>query len=194
MGCVARTCSGWLRFHGHTSWGPRRTGCYRTRHTRARRQNHTGSRNTGRFGWAGTGHCTCSLYENRYLFFLFTPLDPEHNGRHFADNILKWTGSRTLAAVELADKIFEYISLNEDVWVLVQISLKFVTKSPVDKKSALVQVLMNCHRIGNSSLSESMMIQHTEPIRHIYWSPSHTVLAHRGRMTHVCVGNLTIIV
>ena len=61
MGCVARTRKGWWKFHGHTSWGLRRTWCYQTRHIRARHQNHTGSRNTDHVGGAGTGHCTCML-------------------------------------------------------------------------------------------------------------------------------------
>ena len=45
-----------------------------------------------------------------------------------------------MAAI-LADDIFKRIFLNENVSILVQISLKFVPKGPIDNKSALVQVM-----------------------------------------------------
>ena len=64
-------------------------------------------------------------------------------------------------AVILADGIFKCIFLNENDIILIQISLKFVPRSPVDNKPALVQV-MAWHRIGNKPLSESMMAQFTD--------------------------------
>ena len=47
-------------------------------------------------------------------------LRPTKNGRHFADNILKG------------------IFLNENVWIPIDISLKFVPKGPIDNIPALV--------------------------------------------------------
>ena len=92
MGCVARTRSGWWRFHGHTSWGPRRTWCYRTRQTRALYRNHSGSRNTGRIGGAGTGRCACTLGKKN------TPLRSEQNGWHLADDIFKQIRSTNIGS------------------------------------------------------------------------------------------------
>ena len=42
-----------------------------------------------------------------------------------------------MAAI-LADAIFECIFLNEKVWFLTKISLKFVPNGPIDKNPALV--------------------------------------------------------
>ena len=61
------------------------------------------------------------------------------NGCHFADNILK------------------YIFMNENLCILIPISLKFVPKRPVDSKSLLVQ-LMAWHRTGIKPLSELMIV------------------------------------
>ena len=47
-------------------------------------------------------------------------LRPRQNGRHFVDAILKC------------------IFLNEDVWIPIEISLKFVPKVPIDNIPALV--------------------------------------------------------
>ena len=47
-------------------------------------------------------------------------LRPTQNGRHFADDILKC------------------IFLNENVWIPIEISLKFVPKGPIDNIPALV--------------------------------------------------------
>ena len=50
----------------------------------------------------------------------FNTLRPRQNGRHFADAILKC------------------IFLNENVWIPIEISLKFVPKGPIDNIPALV--------------------------------------------------------
>ena len=47
-------------------------------------------------------------------------LRPRQNGRHFADDTFKW------------------IFLSEDVWIEIEISLKFVPKGPINKIAALV--------------------------------------------------------
>ena len=51
------------------------------------------------------------------------PPPPGQNGRHFADDV------------------FKYILLNKKFCILIQISLKFVHKGPIDNKWALVQVM-----------------------------------------------------
>ena len=49
-------------------------------------------------------------------------------------------------------------SLNENVWILINISLNFVPYGPVDYKSALVQIMAWC-RAGDKPLSEPMMVR-----------------------------------
>ena len=62
-----------------------------------------------------------------------------------------------MAAI-LADDIFKWIFLNENSRIPIQISLKFVPKSPIDNKSALVQVMAWCWT-GDKPLPEPMMTQ-----------------------------------
>ena len=66
-------------------------------------------------------------------------LRPRQNGRHFPDDILKW------------------IFLNENVWILIKISLKFVPRGPINSIPALVQIMDWCQP-GNKPLSEPMMV------------------------------------
>ena len=64
-----------------------------------------------------------------------------------------------MAAI-LADDIFKCIFLNESDKILIQISLKFVSRSPIDNKPALVQV-MACRLFGAKPSPESMLTQFT---------------------------------
>ena len=67
-------------------------------------------------------------------------LRPRQNGRHFADDIFKW------------------IFLNENVWILLKISLKFVPQGPINNIQALVQI-MAWRRPGDKPLSGPMMVK-----------------------------------
>ena len=73
------------------------------------------------------------------FLFKFNTLRPRQNGRHFADDI------------------FKRIFFNENVWISIKISLKFVPKGPINKIPALVQV-MAWRRSGDKPLSEPMMV------------------------------------
>ena len=70
---------------------------------------------------------------------MFNTLRPRQNGRHFADDIL--------------NSIF----LNENVWILIKISLKFLPEGPIDNIPSLVQI-MAWPRPGDKPLSEPMMV------------------------------------
>ena len=67
-------------------------------------------------------------------------LRPRQNGRHFTDDT------------------FKRIFLNEDVGILIKISLKFVPKGPINNIPALVQV-MAWHRPGDKPLTEPMVVR-----------------------------------
>ena len=56
-----------------------------------------------------------------------------------------------------ADDIFKCIFLNKNVWISINISLKFVPMGPIDHIPALVQI-MAWRRPGDKPLSEPMMI------------------------------------
>ena len=66
-------------------------------------------------------------------------LRPRQNGRLFVDDI------------------FKCIFLNENVWIPVKLSLKFVPKGPINNIPALVQIMAWC-RQGDKPLSEPMMV------------------------------------
>ena len=69
-------------------------------------------------------------------------------------------------ATILADDIFKCIRLNENDRILIQISLKFVLRSLIDNKPALVQA-MTWRRTGDKPLPKPMLTQFTDAyIRH----------------------------
>ena len=69
----------------------------------------------------------------------FNTLRPRQGGRHFPDGIFKW------------------IFLNENVWIAIKISLKFVPRGPISNIPALVQITA-WRRPGDKPLSEPMMV------------------------------------
>ena len=73
------------------------------------------------------------------LFYNINTLRPRQNDRHFPDDI------------------FKCIFLNEDVWIALKISLKFVLKVRINNIPALVQI-MAWRRPGDKPLSETMMV------------------------------------
>ena len=56
-----------------------------------------------------------------------------------------------------ADAIFKCIFLNENAWISLKISLKFVPKVPINNIPSLVQI-MAWHRSGDKPLPEPMMV------------------------------------
>ena len=72
------------------------------------------------------------------LVSYFNTLRPKQNDRHFADDI------------------FKSIFLNENAWIPIEISLKFVVKVTIDNIPALVQI-MAWGRPGDKPLSEPMV-------------------------------------
>ena len=65
-----------------------------------------------------------------------------------------------MAAI-LVDENLKCIFLNENDRILIQISLKFVPRGPIDNNPALVQV-MAWRRTGDKPLPELMLTQFTD--------------------------------
>ena len=92
-------------------------------------------------GW----HCiNLSSCQQNYIT---NTLRPRENDRHFADDNLKC------------------IFLNENVWISIKISLKFVPKSPINNILALVQ-LRAWYLPGDKPLSEPLVVRLLMHIRH----------------------------
>ena len=84
-------------------------------------------------------HNMTKIYLNKSIWNVDT-LRPRQNGRHFTDHI------------------FKCIFLNKDIWILIDVSLKFVSKCSINNISALVQI-MAWRRPGNKPLPEPMMVR-----------------------------------
>ena len=76
-------------------------------------------------------------YSTVYVHHVNT-LRPRQNGRHFPDDI------------------FQCIFLNENAWISIMISLKFVPKGPINNMPALVRI-MAWRRLGDKPLPEPMI-------------------------------------
>ena len=83
--------------------------------------------------------CTPMEQKCAHSFLFFNTLRPRQNGRHSPDDIFKW------------------IFLNENVWISINISLKFVPRGPINNIPTLVQV-MAWRRPGDKPLSEPMTV------------------------------------
>ena len=77
----------------------------------------------------------------------FNTLRPRQIARHFADDV------------------FNFIFLYENRRVLIQISLKFVPRGPIDNKPVLVQIIA-CHLTGDKPLSGLSMAQFGDAYMH----------------------------
>ena len=64
-------------------------------------------------------------------------------------------------AAIFAEDIFNFISLNENDRIPIHISLRYVSRRPIDKKPALVQVMAWC-RTGHKPLPEPMLTKFTD--------------------------------
>ena len=85
-------------------------------------------------------------------------LRPRRNDQHFADDIFKR-------------------NFNENIWISIKISLKFVPKGPINNITALVQIMV-WRRSGYKPLSEPMMVS----------LPTHICVT-RPQWVKVCVVN-----
>ena len=78
----------------------------------------------------------------------------------FQEEMLRYTWMHTLHRIaintltprqndrDFTDDIFKYIFLNENDWISIRISLKFVSEVSMNKMQASVQI-MDCHRPGD---------------------------------------------
>ena len=95
-----------------------------------------------RFPWSENPSNNISLYPHyQYIPVVWSDiaiktLRPKQNGHHFADDT------------------FNRIFLNENMWISIKISLKFVPKGPINNIPALVQI-MAWRRSGDKPLSET---------------------------------------
>ena len=105
--------------------------------------------------------CACGHWNDELIFMkLVVAL---YNERH-ATNIhvlMWWIVNQHIEAERKWPSLsrrhlFNYIFLNEKVWISIKISLKFVPKDPINNIPALVQI-MAWRRPGDKPLSETML-------------------------------------
>ena len=85
-------------------------------------------------------HWMCLWLGDLQISNCLNTLRPRQNGRHFPDDIFKW------------------IFLNENVWISINISLKFVRRDPINNIPTLVQI-MAWRLPGDKPLPEPMMVR-----------------------------------
>ena len=96
-------------------------------------------------------HKNTSIYSGDFLRgMLFFMTSPNHD--HFFNTLRQRQDGQPFP-----DDIFKCIFLNENVWISIKISLKFVPKGPIGNIPALVQI-MAWRRPGDKPLSEPMMV------------------------------------
>ena len=91
-------------------------------------------------------------YKNVFVFSPFLNVEMVH--------VLKSSPLDKMAHI-LADDYFGWIFLNENDITPIRISLKYVPRSPIDNKPAMVQV-MAWRRTGDKPLPETMLTQFTD--------------------------------
>ena len=79
------------------------------------------------------------------------------NGVHFVSTWLTRWGRDKMDALSQTP-FFKCIFVNENVWIPIKISLKFVSKGPINNIPPLVQI-MAWRRPGDKPLSEPMMVR-----------------------------------
>ena len=111
------------------------------------------------------------FYLSLNVFYLITEASEYHvvsSDTHswlFLEGIQTTSGSSQLSmslrptqnGCHSPDNIFKCIFLNENVWILIEISLKIVPKGPINNIPALVQI-MAWRRPGNKPLPEPMLV------------------------------------
>ena len=106
-------------------------------------------------------HVKIHVVEQEFQTWLLTGWQHSHQPiRTHMQFLLTHLPLEKMAAI-LADDNFKCILLNENDRIPSQISLKFVSRSPIDNKPALVQV-MACRRTGDKLLPELMLTQFTD--------------------------------
>ena len=83
---------------------------------------------------------TYIVFEHMSMYTHAISVRPKQDGRHFPDDI------------------FKSIFLNENVWISIKISLKFVPRGPLNNIPALVQI-MAWRRPGDKPLSKPMVVR-----------------------------------
>ena len=100
----------------------------------------------------------------------FNALRPRRNEQHFAGDI------------------FKRIFFNENVWISIKISLKFIPKGPINNIPALVQI-MAWRRLGDKPLSEPMMVSLTTHIcvtELIHWGWDKMAAIFQATVSNTC--------
>ena len=105
--------------------------------------------------WVSFDHASLNLHKNLSPLKFNTKWGPCINWCLFILKLTRW-GWDKMAAI-FSDNIFKLcIFLNENVWISIAVSLKFLRNGPFNNIPALVQIMAWC-RPGDKPLSEPMM-------------------------------------
>ena len=122
-----------LKLNYVSKWGPKAT-CHK--------KCIGGPRYPINIGW-----CYITQHKDKH-----TMIDRKWTTEHMNNTLRPWQIGR-----HFADDIFKCIFVNENVWIPIKISLKFVPKGPINNIPALVQIMAWRHA-GDKPLSEPKMV------------------------------------
>ena len=103
-----------------------------------------------------------------YIHVKYWHVLTRQNGRHFTDDILKC------------------ISVNGTYNILIRISLKFVSKGPINNILALFQ-MMAWRRSGDKSWSETMLTQFTDAYMRQLWQLSKVLFVSEHKTQYILI-------
>ena len=122
--------------------------------------------------WEMSDRQACQCVRSEFMWYQWlNTLRQRQNGHHFADDI------------------FKCILLNENVWITIKNSLKFVPKGPIDNIPALFQI-MAWRRPGDKPLSEPMTVS---LLTHICVTRPQWVNARLQYLQWVCNGDTAVL-
>ena len=141
-------------------------------------------------------YCLLDYCFKRHIYWMYqcVPICLRENQRQ--SNIYSTDTCQTVNRLRLrqngqhfADDIFKCIFLNEDIWILINVSLKFVPKGQINNIPALVQ-LMAWHCLDTKPLSVTIVAYFTDAymcrsasVSQNPLLPSNTILSHRSGST-----------
>ena len=110
-------------------------------------------------GTINVAHLTQTDQTIPCLLLLWWFQEPENQQGWYLPNKPKYCTLRLRQnRCNFTDNIFKWISLNENVWIWLKISLKFLLNVQINSIPALIPI-MAWRRPGDKPLSESMMVR-----------------------------------
>ena len=109
----------------------------------------------------------------------------QHVGMSCMEAARQFNTLRPNSCLHFADNIFKCIFLNENTWISIKISLKFVSKALINNTPTFVQI-MAWRRPGDKPLSEQMLARFTDIYASLGLNEKRCWPEYQGILTFLC--------